>query len=239
MTPMSLASTTVPLLAAIPDLAHGFERRGGAPILAETREESRRRVRDALSPLGRLLLLKQVHGASVVRAPWDGTPEADAGTASEPGLLLGIETADCLPVFVVDPRRRALAAAHAGWRGTAQGVAARAVDALLAEGSRPDDLVAALGPCIGPCCYEVGEDVRAAFGAGGDGLFRPGPAGKPHFDLRQANACQLVAAGVRAEALAHVDECTRCRPELYHSYRRDGRGAGRMINAGRLPDLGR
>ena len=230
MAGMVLASATVPALAAVPGLVHGFERRDGAPSFAETREESRRRVAAALAPRGRLLLLKQVHGACVVRAPWDGTPEADAGTASAPGLLLGVETADCLPVFVVDPHRRALAAAHAGWRGTAQGVAARAVEALLAEGSRAHDLVAALGPCIGPCCYEVGEDVRAAFGAGGDGLFRPGPAGKPHFDLRQANARQLVAAGLRAEALAHVDECTRCRADLYHSYRRDGRGAGRMIN---------
>ena len=230
MTDMPLASATVPSLATIPGLVHGFEHRDGAPSFAETREESRRRVAERLAPLGRLLLLKQVHGASVVRAPWDGTPEADAGTASGSGLLLGIETADCLPVFVVDPHRRALAAAHAGWRGTVQGVAARAVEALLAEGSRARDLVAALGPCIGPCCYEVGEDVRAAFGGGGDGLFRPGPAGRPHFDLRQANARQLLAAGVRAEALAHVDECTRCRPDLYHSYRRDGRGAGRMIN---------
>ncbi len=230
MAGMALASATVPSLAAIRGLVHGFERRDGAPSFAETREESRRRVAEGLAPLGRLLLLKQVHGASVVRAPWDGTPEADAGTASGTGLLLGIETADCLPVLVVDPRRRALAAAHAGWRGTAQGVAARAVEALLAEGSRAGDLVAALGPCIGPCCYEVGDDVRTAFGASGDGLFRPGPAGRPHFDLRQANARQLLAAGVRAGALAHVDECTRCRADLYHSYRRDGRGAGRMIN---------
>jgi len=227
---MRPASATVSLLAAVPGLVHGFERRDGAPSFAETRDETRRRVAEALAPYGRLLLLKQVHGALVVRAPWEGAPEADAAVATESGDLVGIETADCLPVFVVDPRRRALAAAHAGWRGTAQGVATRAVEALEARGSRPGDLVAALGPCIGPCCYEVGEDVRAAFAARAEGLFRPGPAGRPHFDLRSANAHQLVAAGLREEAIAHVEECTRCRGDLYHSYRRDGRGAGRMIN---------
>jgi YfiH family protein len=229
MAVMVPATATVETLAAVAGLVHGFERRAGAPF-TETREQSRRRVAAALADVGRVHLLRQVHGASVVRAPWDGTPEGDAALASGGGLLLGIETADCLPVFVVDPRRRAAAAVHAGWRGTARRVAARAVEALLAEGSTPADLVAALGPCIGPCCYEVGEDVREAFGGDGDGLFRPGPAGRPHFDLREANARQLVAAGLRPEALAHVAECTRCRPDLYHSYRRDGRGAGRMIN---------
>jgi hypothetical protein len=227
---MVLAAAHSARLEAVPGLAHGFERRGGAPSFAETRDESRRRVAEALAPAGRLLLLKQVHGARVVRAPWDGAPEADAAVAAGSRLLVGIETADCLPLFVVDTRRRALAAAHAGWRGTAQGVAARAVEALVADGSRAGDLVAALGPCIGACCYEVGEDVREAFGPAADGLFRSGPAGRPHFDLRAANARQLVAAGLRPEAIEHVDECTRCRSDLYHSYRRDGRGAGRMIN---------
>jgi len=230
MAVMPFASATVAALSEVPGLVHGFERRGGASGDAETRDASRRRATGALAPLGRLLFLKQVHGARVVRAPWQGTPEADGGLAAERGVLVGIETADCLPLFIVDPERRALAAAHAGWRGTAQGIAARAVEALLADGSRAEDLVAALGPCIGPCCYEVGEDVREAFGGEADGLFRAGPAGKPHLDLRLANARQLGAAGLRPDALGHLDECTRCRADLYHSYRRDGRGAGRMIN---------
>jgi YfiH family protein len=227
---MPLAAATVPSLAAVPGLVHGFERRNGRASFAETRDETRRRMGVTLADRGRLLLLRQVHGARVVHAPWDGTPEADAAVAGRAGLLLGIETADCLPVFLVDPRRRALAAAHAGWRGTAQGVAGRAVEALVGDGSRPEDLQAALGPCIGACCYEVGDDVREAFGPRADGLFRPGPAGRHRFDLREAVARQLAGAGVPAEAIAHVDECTRCQPALYHSYRRDGRGAGRMIN---------
>jgi YfiH family protein len=187
-------------------------------------------VARALDGQGRLLLLKQVHGATVVEAPWDGTPEADASVATGPGWLLGIKTADCLPVLLVDPKRRLVAAAHAGWRGTAAGVAARAVDALVARGSRPEDLVAALGPGIGPCCYEVGDDVRAAFPPSGGAFFRPGPNGRPHLDVRAANARQLVEAGLRPEALHHVADCTRCRADLYHSYRRQGKAAGRMIN---------
>ena len=179
---------------------------------------------------GRLLLLKQVHGASVVEAPWDGTPEADASVAASAGWLLGIKTADCLPVLLVDPERRRVAAAHAGWRGTAAGVAARAVEALVTRGSRPEDLLAALGPGIGACCYEVGEELREAFGAPGAGFFRPGPNGRPHLDVRAANVRQLVEAGLRPEAIHHVADCTRCRADLYHSYRRDGKAAGRMIS---------
>jgi YfiH family protein len=219
----------VPALSAIPDLVHGFEQRAPADG-PETREESHARVARALDGSGRLLLLKQVHGAMVAEAPWDGTPEADAGVSTRPGWLLGVQTADCLPVLLVDPRRRLVAAAHAGWRGAAAGVAARAVEALVARGSRPEDLVAALGPAIGACCYEVGEDVRAAFGPSGAPFFHAGPRGRAHLDVRAANVRQLLDAGLAPERLHHVADCTRCRADLYHSYRRDGRAAGRMVS---------
>jgi hypothetical protein len=225
----TLRTAAVPALAAVPGLVHGFERRREASG-AESRDETRARVAAALAPRGALLLLKQVHGASVVEAPWAGTPEADAGFADLPGWLIGIETADCLPLLVVDPRRRAVAAAHAGWRGTAARVAARAVAALVDRGSRPAELLAALGPCIGACCYEVGDELREAFGEDAAHVFRPGSAGRPHLDVRAANARQLARAGLRPEAISSVDECTRCRSDLYHSYRRDGRAAGRMIS---------
>src|SRR6185295_15096411 len=180
----------VPALLEIPGLVHGFERRlpEASP---ESRDETRRRVAAALRGQGRLLSLKQVHGAQVAEAPFEGFPEADAAVASASGLILGIETADCLPVLLVDPRRRAVAAAHAGWRGTAAGVAARAVEALVAAGSRPEDLLAALGPGIGACCYEVGEELKAAFGPEGAAFFRPGPRGRPHLDVRAANRAAL------------------------------------------------
>jgi hypothetical protein len=109
-------------------------------------------------------------------------------------------------------------------------VVAEAVRALVARGSDTRDLLAALGPGIGPCCYEVGEELRPAFGAAGEPFFRVGPSGKPHLDVRGANVRQLLEAGVAAENVLHLAECTRCRPELYHSYRRDGPGAGRMIS---------
>ena len=168
---------TVPALLAIPGLLHGFGRRapGSAP---ETREETARRVGASLDGDGRLLLLRQVHGAAVAKAPWNGTPEADAAVATDPGLVLGIQTADCLPVLLVDPQHGFVAAAHAGWRGTAAGVTRRAVRGLVAQGSRPGDLVAALGPGIGPCCYEVGDELREAFGPEGDAVLPPGPERK-------------------------------------------------------------
>jgi len=226
---MALRTARVPALGEIPGLVHGFEQRapGGG---AETHEESRARVAEALLGSGRLLLLKQVHGAGVVEAPWDGTPEGDASVGASPGWLLGIKTADCLPVLLVDPERRLVGAAHAGWRGTAAGVAARAVEALVAHGSRPEDLLAALGPGIGPCCYEVGDELREAFGPPGAGFFRPGPNGRPHLDVRAANVRQLQDAGLRPESLYHVADCTRCHADRYHSYRRDGTAAGRMIS---------
>lgn len=225
----TLRAARLDALDGVPGLVHGFEQRMG-PAGWEGREETRARVASALQPFGRLLLLKQVHGTAVRRAPWSGRPEGDAAVAEQPGLILGIETADCLPVLVVDPVRRAVAAAHAGWRGTAAGVARSAVAALVAGGSRPTDLVAATGPGIGPCCYEVGDELRAAFGEAGTAFFRPGPRGRPRLDVRAANERQLRDAGIAEERIHRVADCTYCRAELYHSYRREGRHAGRMIS---------
>jgi YfiH family protein len=225
----TLRSATVPALGELPGLVHGFEQRLG-PAGWEERDAGRARVANALGHHGRLCLLKQVHGTRVRRAPWEGRPEGDAALADQPGMVLGIETADCLPVLLVDPRRRVVAAAHAGWRGTAAGVTRSAVRALVEGGSRPEDLVAALGPGIGACCYEVGGELLAAFGPGGEAFFRPGPRGKPHLDVRAANLAQLLAAGVPGDRIHHVADCTSCRADLYHSYRRDGPRSGRMIN---------
>jgi YfiH family protein len=225
----TLQVVTVPALDRVPGLVHGFEQKTGLRG-GEAREESRRRVGSALHERGRLFFMKQIHGATVVEAPWEGTPEADAATAARPGVLLGIETADCLPVLLVDPVRRVVSAAHAGWRGTAAGVAAKAALALVAAGSRPADLLAALGPSIGPCCYEVGDELRDAFGPAGTTFFRPGPRGRPYLDVRAANLRQLLAAGLREDRIHHISDCTACRPDLYYSYRRDGAGGGRMTS---------
>jgi YfiH family protein len=206
-------------LAAIPGLVHGFGQRSGAPVNGAV----------GRVPEG-ILLMKQVHGATVVPAPWTAEPEADAAVASRAGSLLGIKTADCLPVLVADPGRRAVAAAHAGWRGTVAGVVRAAVDALVREGSIARDLWAALGPGIGPCCYEVGDEVKAAFGDDGRAFFRPGARGRDHLDVRAANRAQLLASGLRPEHIDSIDHCTFCAAGLYHSYRRDGPRSGRMIS---------
>ncbi|HEY6553988.1 MAG TPA: peptidoglycan editing factor PgeF [Vicinamibacteria bacterium] len=217
------------VLAGLPGLVHAFGRRSG-PAGFETREDTAARTTSLLASRGRLLLLRQVHGAAVAKAPWSGRPSADAAVASEPGFFLGIETADCLPVLIVDPRRRAVAAVHAGWRGTVAGVTRAAVAALVREGSLPADLLAALGPGIGSCCYEVGDDVKAAFGPAGAAYFAPSPAGRHYLDVRAANLGQLVESGLDEGRIGAVNECTHCRPDLYHSYRRDGPGSGRMIS---------
>src|SRR5262249_61088522 len=123
---------------------------------AGTREDTLRRAASRIAEAGRLHTLRQVHGARVATAPWDEPPEADAAVARAPGLVLGIQTADCLPVLLVDPVRRRVAAAHAGWRGTALGVAREALLALVARGSRPGDATAALGPGTGARPYAAG-----------------------------------------------------------------------------------
>lgn len=225
----TLRIVTHPALEAVPGLVHGFEQRLG-PAGWEERDESRRRVAEALAGSGRLQLLKQIHGCHVQAAPWEGRPEADASVADEAGLILGIETADCQPILFVDPVHRRVAAAHAGWRGTAAGVARETVAAMVARGSRPADIVAVLGPSIGACCYEVGEELRAEFGPEGGDFFRPGPRGKPHLDVRAANVRQLEQAGLAPAHIHDVADCTMCRADLYHSYRREGKGAGRMIS---------
>jgi YfiH family protein len=231
MPAMGLASTfaTVPALSAVPGLVHGFEHKTQGAT-RETRDEWRQRTSAALADAGRLLFLRQVHGASVCRAPWEGTPAADAAIATAPRLLLAIETADCLPALLVDPDRRWVAAAHAGWRGTAAGVVRAAVLALVEAGSDPGSLRVALGPAIGPCCYQVGDELRAAFGRAGARFFRPGPDGRPFLDLRAANRAQLLESGVREPHILAVDECTACLGDRYYSYRRDGAGTGRMIS---------
>jgi YfiH family protein len=220
---------TIPALLAVPGLAHGFDRRGPAAS-PETRADTRSRLVAALAPWGRLCFLRQVHGRTVVEAAPGEECAADAHVTGEPGLLLGVETADCLPMLLVDPERRLVAAVHAGWRGTAAGVAGAAVEALRARGATPASLLAALGPAIGACCYEVGDELREAFGPAGAAFFRPGPRGRPHLDVRAANVAQLRQAGVRPERIHHEAECTYCGPDRYPSYRREGPGAGRIVS---------
>lgn len=201
----------------------------------------------------RLLRIHQVHGrhAVVVRRDTPGArdgliaaassgngrvarPEADILASDDPSVALAVQVADCVPLLLADRRTNAVAAVHAGWRGTAAGVGPAAVAVLREQfGSRPEDLVAAHGPSIGACCYEVGDDLVAAFHEAGCGedverWFRPDRDGKWRLDLWKANRDQLVAAGVREEDVHQAGLCTASHPDLFASYRRDGAGTGRI-----------
>ena len=212
-------------LVGVPGLVHGFGQR-----VAGSREAAREAARNTLGDSGRVFFLKQVHGRGVGRPPWVEPPEADASVTGEAGYLLAIETADCLPLLIVDPEKRRVAAAHAGWRGTVARVAREVVRTLVDDGSDPRHLLAVLGPAIGPCCYEVGTDVEEAFGPSGSKFFVPGPTDRKHLDVVAANRVQLEEAGLTSGNIDSLNLCTRCRQDLFFSYRRDGASAGRMIS---------
>jgi YfiH family protein len=191
----------------------------------------------------RLLLVKQVHGTAVAvaragrPAAWE-RPQAAVIVTDDPQVAIGVRVADCAPVLLFDPVRRAAGAAHAGWRGTAAGASTTAVAALAREfGSRPSALVAAIGPCLGRCCGEVGPDVLDAFRAGGataDDIaawFTPGARDRSFLDLERANRDQLIRAGLEAGSIFASGLCTKTHRARLHSYRGAGAGAGRLLAA--------
>lgn len=192
----------------------------------------------------KLVFSRQVHGSEVrpVTSADSKTDlfasvpyAADGIMTNEPGLPLIIHLADCEGILLYDPVCRAIAAIHAGWRGTVAGIAEKAV-ARMADtyGCRPENILAALAPCAGKCCYEVGEEVlRAARDSGIDcgELIAPADEGKGRLDIRGLNAAILKRAGVLEEHISASDECTMCRPEKYWSHRKTGgkRGAQACI----------
>lgn len=183
-----------------------------------------------------LALVTQVHGKAMLRVPpLDGDARADALWTQEPGVAVGVRTADCVPVLIVDTTRCGVAAIHAGWRGSAAGICELGVAELACSIERdPASLVAAIGPHIGPCCYEVDGPVRRAIRE--DSVFRSAPEGGDHYrlDLFALNQLQLLRAGLRPEHIQRVGGCTACDPQLYASYRRDGSSA-RMVHFVRMP----
>jgi YfiH family protein len=183
--------------------------------------------------------IKQVHGCTVrvVRHndPVLGAPDADAIVSNTPGQVLAVQVADCVPLLLADPRTGAVGAVHAGWRGSAARIAPAAVQTLAREfGVRPQDLVAAVGPSIGPCCYEVGADVLDAFRRAGvndeelDRWFTRADAESLRLDLWTANADQLAGAGVSTGHIYRSGLCTQTHATVFDSYRADGPNAGRM-----------
>lgn len=191
-------------------------------------------------PRDRLLLLRQVHGRAIVDASADdaGTwdrPEADGAISNDPSSALVIRVADCAPILIGDRRLGVVAAVHAGWRSTMQRIVAAAIESLQTRyGSRPHDLVAAIGPSLGECCGEMGDEVVDAFRAAGhapldiERWFVRAPRRKPHFDLWQANRDQLIAAGVPDGQIVTAGLCTKTHAGSFHSYRAAGPQTGRM-----------
>ena len=194
-------------LDALPWLIHGFG----------TRQS------DVPAWFDNLATVKQIHSAIVV--PADGRcgilGQGDALLEDRPGSVIAIKTADCMPILLVDGRHRAVAAVHAGWRGTAAHIVEAAVDAMRRRfATGPADLHAAIGPGIGKCCYEVGPEVAAQFGE----------QGRAHISLSDANRAQLLAAGVTPERIYASNLCTMCLAEEFHSFRRDAEAAGRLYS---------
>jgi polyphenol oxidase len=220
----------------------------GAPHLFSTRalelrgnDEGWRQLASALGvDPGDLIRPKQVHGNGVllvpsplvVPAPNDGCAStADIITTRNAGVAVAVQAADCVPLLFLDSATGAVAAAHAGWRGTAAGVAQSATRAMAQHfGTRAGDLVVAIGPSIGPCCYRVGDDLLAAFGPQGRRWFYRLADGWV-LNLWTANRDQLVDAGVRSENIHVAELCTAMQAELFDSFRRDGASAGRMAAA--------
>jgi YfiH family protein len=268
-----------PPLARLGWLVHGFSTRpggaseNGALNLGFTDGDSRECVLENrgrfFRAIGadkmRAVTLRQIHSDIVHRvdlpeADSSEAPQADALFTREPGVLLVVQTADCVPILLADPKRRAVVAIHSGWRGTLRRIAAKTLGRMQMEfGTRPEDVIAALGPGIGRCCYEVGSDVAREFYAQFpeardwfDGPFdalasgendpnwlpwltmrppgHPPPSPRVNLDLLAANRAILADAGVPLRQISVSGLCTACRSDLFFSYRRE-RTTGRLMAA--------
>ncbi len=262
-------------LKKFPWLVHGFSTRtGGTSVLNsgervlnlgftdwDQRENVLKNRQAFQSAIGatdsQLVLLKQFHSAVTLffaAAPQEPR-KGDASFTNSRGILLGVQTADCVPILLVDPKKRAVAAVHAGWRGTLARIAEKTIGEMRANfGSNPADILAALGPAIGGCCYEVGTELVTEFTsqfADAEDYFdelRTGEEPNPlqwlnmmppghqpppknvRLDLRTANGSQLLAAGLREVNIFVSNLCTVCHTDLFFSYRKEGANSGRLLS---------
>jgi YfiH family protein len=251
-------------LAALGFVDHAFfTRRGGvsggafsglnASFRVGDRDEDVRRNLDLVGeafaiPHGRLVLMGQVHGERIHVIDGDGpppehVPECDGMISARPGVALAVRTADCVPLLFVDRVKRVIGVAHAGWRGTALGIAARMVDAFVdGFASRAEDILAAAGPAVGACCYQVDAPVHAplALRPGAERFLRPcREEGRWMLDLALANRLQMVERGVPEANIVSACLCTACRHELFFSHRASGGRTGRQVNVLTLREAAR
>jgi YfiH family protein len=264
----------VPALAKLPWLVHGFSTSpGGISELDAQRVlnlghtdwdahenvlENRRRFQSALGATDLALVpLKPCHSDVIhlIEAASADPCRGDASLTNHPGLLLAVQTADCVPILLVDPKKRAIGAIHAGWRGTLARIAVKAAGQMQMHfGSNPADLLAAIGPAIGGCCYQVGTEIATEFLSQfvdapawfdefrtGDEpnpaqwLNRMPPGHQPPpknvlLDLRKANRSQLLDLGLRPQYIFVSELCTACHPDLLFSYRKQGPRSGRLMS---------
>jgi polyphenol oxidase len=259
-----LAWLEAPELARIPWLIHAFTTRSMgtfAPVPSDVRAHGLPPTEPNMKRLFDVLQVKefataavhQIHSSKILQAvrkdqratyliaarhsepgSWTSEPAADGLFTDNPNLLLTVRIADCLPVLLVDPQQRAVAAIHAGWRGTLDCIAEKAVVQLQQTlNVNPCNLIALLGPSIRSCCYEVGSEVADAFRkrfADSDRFFRQ-ETGRHFLDLAIAARSQLEKAGISPERILASNLCTRCRADLFYSFRREGAAAGRMVAA--------
>jgi YfiH family protein len=193
-------------LEELPWLTHGF---------------GTRLSRDWPPDVAEVATLRQIHSDKVLAVEHSGClGEGDALITNRPGIALSIRTADCLPILIADPAKRAIAAIHAGWRGTVQEIVPKTVLAMRQQfGSRPEDLVVVVGPGIGSCCFEVGPEVAAQFDL----------SGRVKIDLVETIRRQLGRNDGALRQFAATGLCTACLADWFHSYRRDREAAGRMV----------
>lgn len=202
-------------LEELPWLVHGFG----------TRSSSQWPPADA-----DVATLRQIHSDEILLAEQGGSVgQGDALITNRRGITLAIRTADCLPVLIADPSNRAIAAIHAGWRGTLLGIVPKTVSAMQEQfGSRPEDLVVVVGPGIAACCFEVGPEVAVQFSP--FFLERKDLSGRTKIDLVETLRRQLGRNDGRPRQFAESGLCTVCHAGLFHSYRRDREEAGRMVS---------
>jgi YfiH family protein len=188
-----------------------------------------------------LLSVKQVHGTDALVVDRALTQEDrfpggwDALVTDRPGVMVAVRTADCVPVLVHDPKRRVVAAIHAGWRGAVAGIVPKTIALMESRfGSDPAQLRVSIGPSAGVCCYEVDEPVLASLAHAcrdQSKVVKAQPGGQVHLDLKALIREQVQAAGASPDAISAVNLCTICHADLFFSYRREGKVIGTMVSA--------
>ena len=198
-------------------------------------------------PMERLVTVRQTHGSDILVIDEPNNDfshftslEADAVITNQSGVMIGVTVADCVPILLFDPTKKVVAAVHAGWQGIASRIVEQAINGMQdLFKTKPEQVMAFIGPCIGPCCYEVDKPVKERFTKNGIDWEACAETGKDvdhwKLDMSKANRLQLTSSGVRSEMIQSSDLCVCCHKELFFSYRRDGGETGRQMGFIMLP----